>query len=92
MDLELLSEQLFIQESRISPTCLKHNPKEFPTRTDEDQRDLQFIETVAGVNVIVKEKLYRAKAKSLESYFNASWNISRAQVYRYIDCATVLDV
>lgn len=59
---------------------------------EEEERGALFSETVDAVQTIVRDKLYKSKAKSLEAYFNAVWHISRAQVYRYLDCATVLDV
>jgi hypothetical protein len=87
------------QESRISAQCLKHLPStdsELPGESSEvgggPERDALFASTVDAVQIIVRDKLYKARAKSLESYFNLSWHISRAQVYRYLDCASVLDV
>ncbi len=93
---------LVLQEGRISAPCLKHMPSPVGKGDDDDpddaltlgevERGHLFSSTVDAVQTIVREKLYRAKAKSLESYFNSVWHISRAQVYRYLDCATVLDV
>lgn len=88
------------QEARISAPCLKHVPSLTDTEplpsveemAPETERDALFSATVDAVQIIVRDKLYKARAKSLESYFNVSWHISRAQVYRYLDCASVLDV
>ncbi|KAJ3024773.1 hypothetical protein HK097_006849, partial [Rhizophlyctis rosea] len=43
-----------------------------------------------AVHDIVTSKLYRTKNVSLEKYFREEWKISRAQVYRFMDCAVVL--
>jgi len=40
---------------------------------------------------LLTKKLYKACAPSLEIYFRDVWKISRAQVYRFLDCATVLN-
>jgi hypothetical protein len=101
----LLSARLATQESRISASCLKqsvsstssasHGTNKDSDRYEqqvEDDEDRKFFDTVAGVHCITKDRLYRAKSRSLESYFNTHWNISRAQVYRYVDCAYVLEV
>ncbi|KAI9221707.1 hypothetical protein BC828DRAFT_404695 [Blastocladiella britannica] len=49
-----------------------------------------FRESVMGICDIVTEKLYRAKGRSLEDYFKEQFSISRAQVYRILDTATVI--
>jgi hypothetical protein len=56
------------------------------------KRQKRFKRTVMSVHAIVSHKLYKAKSSSLENYFKESWNISRAQVYRFLDCAWVLQV
>ncbi|ORY44488.1 hypothetical protein BCR33DRAFT_716998 [Rhizoclosmatium globosum] len=53
-------------------------------------RQDKFKKTVTAVQAIVAKKLYRAKSVSLELYFKEHWKISRAQVYRFLDCAAVL--
>ena len=56
------------------------------------RKQKRFKRTVMSIHAIVTHKLYKAKASSLEVYFKDSWNISRAQVYRFLDCAWVLKV
>ena len=56
------------------------------------KKQKRFKRTVMAVHAIVTHKLYKTKASSLEVYFKDSWNISRAQVYRFLDCAWVLKV
>ena len=60
--------------------------------TDVDHKQERFRKTVMAAHEIVTQKLYKAKAPSLEAYFKSVWKISRAQVYRFLDCATVLTV
>ena len=84
-------DRLIEQEHRISASFLKHSPKEKSMNEEEEENVLIFFETVAGVHEIVKSRLYRSEANSLESYFNIRWGISRAQVYRYMDCYFVLN-
>ncbi|KAJ3283225.1 hypothetical protein HK104_010505 [Borealophlyctis nickersoniae] len=43
-----------------------------------------------AVHAIVQGRLYKAQGQSLESYFRNAYKISRAQVYRFMDCAIVL--
>ncbi|KAJ3092659.1 hypothetical protein HK102_004652 [Quaeritorhiza haematococci] len=50
----------------------------------------KFKRTVMAVNNIVSNKLYKERTSSLEAYFKDYWKISRAQVYRFLDCASVL--
>jgi len=59
---------------------------------DNDQRRQDgFQKTILAIQNIVNRKLYKACAPSLEVYFRDVWKISRAQVYRFLDCATVLN-
>ncbi|KAG4105897.1 hypothetical protein H8356DRAFT_1629697 [Neocallimastix lanati (nom. inval.)] len=59
---------------------------------DNDQRRQDgFQKTILAIQSIVNRKLYKAVAPSLEIYFRDVWKISRAQVYRFLDCATVLN-
>lgn len=59
---------------------------------DNDQRRQDgFQKTILAIQSIVSRKLYKAVAPSLEIYFRDVWKISRAQVYRFLDCATVLN-
>lgn len=50
----------------------------------------RFKKTAFGVQTIVSRKLYRAANLTVEEYFRKKWNISRAQVYRFLDAADVL--
>jgi hypothetical protein len=84
-------ELLRRQEKRISAAFLKHSPKERSLDEGEEGILQVFLETVAGVHEIVTSRLYRCQANSLEAYFNSRWGISRAQVYRYMDCFFVLN-
>jgi uncharacterized protein (DUF433 family) len=61
-------------------------------RDDNDRKQKRFRRTVFAVQDIVNKKKYKDKAVSLEAYFKDFWKISRAQVYRFLDCATVLKV
>ncbi|KAJ3030697.1 UNVERIFIED_CONTAM: hypothetical protein HDU68_008086 [Siphonaria sp. JEL0065] len=56
----------------------------------EDLELRQQKKTVSAVQNIVGKKLYKEKSVSLEIYFKEYWKISRAQVYRFLDCASVL--
>ncbi|KAI8850278.1 hypothetical protein BC829DRAFT_164716 [Chytridium lagenaria] len=49
-----------------------------------------FISTVLSMHAIVHRKLYKATGLSVEVYFKNTWKVSRAQVYRLLDCASVL--
>lgn len=60
--------------------------------TEAAAKQDRFRKTVMAAHEIVTQKLYKAKAASLEAYFKSVWKISRAQVYRFLDCATVLTV
>ncbi len=51
-----------------------------------------FKDTVTAVHRIVQEKLYKNYSPSLEAYFKEKWKMSRAQVYRYLDCVTIFEV
>ncbi|KAI9175403.1 hypothetical protein H9P43_006764 [Blastocladiella emersonii ATCC 22665] len=49
-----------------------------------------FMRTLMAVHTIVKDKLYRARQCTMEQYFTQFHKISRAQVYRLLDCHTIL--
>ncbi|KNE55548.1 hypothetical protein AMAG_01438 [Allomyces macrogynus ATCC 38327] len=49
-----------------------------------------FLRTLAAVHAIVREKLYRARRCTMEQYFSTHHKISRAQVYRLLDCYTII--
>jgi hypothetical protein len=51
-----------------------------------------FIRTLTAVHAIVKDKMYRARHCTMEQYFSTCHKISRAQVYRLLDCYTILQV
>lgn len=72
------------------------------TRSNNADPAREFRETVFALNTIVKRKLYRhfllaehfgssQQNSKIEDYF-ARWGVSRAQAYRYLDCASVLMV
>ncbi|KAI9208951.1 uncharacterized protein BJ171DRAFT_487907 [Polychytrium aggregatum] len=73
------------EEQRIDLKVLHH-----VTRDDAKRRMKRFRRTVMAVHAIVHQKIYKKKASSLETYFKDVWSISRAQVYRFLDCAVVL--
>jgi hypothetical protein len=52
----------------------------------------EFRETVMALFTIVEDKLYKVRFHSLEQYFRTLWGISRAQVYRFYNCARILKV
>eukprot|EP00842_Homolaphlyctis_polyrhiza_P001045 jgi/Hompol1/1941/HPOL_001413-RA len=83
--------------SGTSDALLKHAEHNIDLRVlqhvsndDHVRRLKRFRETVAAVNEIVNKKLYRIRNSTLESYFRDTWKMSRAQVYRLLDCAIVL--
>jgi len=60
-------------------------------KDNDKRRQDGFQKTILAIQNIVNKKLYKACAPSLEIYFRDVWKISRAQVYRFLDCATVLN-
>ncbi|ORX76612.1 hypothetical protein BCR32DRAFT_296148 [Anaeromyces robustus] len=79
-----LLEELRKQENLMEMDVLHYK--------DNDQRRQDgFQKTILAIQNIVSRKLYKACAPSLEVYFRDVWKISRAQVYRFLDCATVLN-
>jgi hypothetical protein len=55
--------------------------------TFSQQAREQFISSVLAVQEIVTRKLYRSRGLTLEDYFKTMFRLSRAQVYRVLDCA-----
>ncbi|KAJ3045866.1 hypothetical protein HDV00_006130 [Rhizophlyctis rosea] len=55
-----------------------------------DRNQEVFYRTMVAVRSIVRNKLYKRRTSSLETYFRKRWRVSRAQVYRFMDCARVL--
>ncbi|TPX71868.1 hypothetical protein SpCBS45565_g00937 [Spizellomyces sp. 'palustris'] len=80
-----ISSKLKQEEQRIDLKVLHHL-----NRDDHRKKQKRFKRTVMAVHAIVSHKLYKSKASSLEAYFRDAWKISRAQVYRFLDCAVVL--
>ncbi|KAI8913057.1 hypothetical protein DFJ77DRAFT_466620 [Powellomyces hirtus] len=80
-----ISSQLKREEQRIDLKVLHHLNKD-----DNRKKQKRFARTVLAVHTIVSKKLYKTKANSLEAYFRDAWKISRAQVYRFLDCAVIL--
>ncbi|KAI9140432.1 hypothetical protein BKA69DRAFT_1125690 [Paraphysoderma sedebokerense] len=96
---ETVAIELKIQEKNIDVSCigpsrqsdlLSHSQSVDFANFDPTGSAARFLRTIAAVNTIVQSKLYRIKSISLEDYFKKTFNISRAQVYRLIDCAIVV--
>ncbi|KAJ3149033.1 hypothetical protein HDU89_004035 [Geranomyces variabilis] len=83
--LPTISSQLKREEQRIDLKVLHHKQLD-----DNRKKQKRFARTVLAVHAIVSQKLYKTKANSLEAYFRDAWKISRAQVYRFLDCAVIL--
>lgn len=79
----------FISTMNRSSTSLAEQ-EELLDFSEASKSTAQFVQNVYAVNAIVENKLYKQRATSINDYFQA-FNISRAQVYRYRDCAWVLD-
>ncbi|KAL7753786.1 hypothetical protein RI367_000718 [Sorochytrium milnesiophthora] len=60
------------------------------TSNNYELRKKHFPQTVIAIHEIVESKLYKARKPSLEAYFKDRFAISRAQVYRFMDSALVL--
>jgi hypothetical protein len=63
-----------------------------PSSSINIQKQNKFKQTVLEIQNIVQNKIYKETTNSIESYFKRTWHISRAQVYRYLDCALVFKV
>lgn len=64
-----------------------------PLRPDH-LRNQKFQQTCFAIQKIVQQKLYKLSdhgSSSIQAYFRHHFQISRAQVYRFVDCATVLE-
>ncbi|KAI8894027.1 hypothetical protein BC833DRAFT_252280 [Globomyces pollinis-pini] len=83
-----LDDSLKTQEALISPTVLKHSQLD---NTPFHDKQKAFYNTCFAIRKIIKEKLYRVQSTNLEQYFLKKFNVSRAQVYRLMDCASVLE-
>ncbi|KAJ2997497.1 hypothetical protein HDV02_005458 [Globomyces sp. JEL0801] len=81
-------DSLKTQEALISPTVLKHSQLD---NTPFHDKQKAFYNTCFAIRKIIKEKLYRVQSTNLEQYFLKKFNVSRAQVYRLMDCASVLE-
>ncbi|KAJ3301210.1 hypothetical protein HDV03_001196 [Kappamyces sp. JEL0829] len=75
------------QECLIHPQVLKYSSSD---SLDFKTKQQQFKETCFAIEIIIKQKLYKLTAQNLEQYFLKEFNVSRAQVYRLLDCAAVL--
>ncbi|KAG4092469.1 hypothetical protein H8356DRAFT_1294585 [Neocallimastix lanati (nom. inval.)] len=73
-------------EKKIDLTVLK-----WYNREDYRAKQERFRQTVMAAHTIVSQKLYKTKSQTVESYFRDVWKISRASVYRFLDCALVLE-
>ncbi|KXS12482.1 hypothetical protein M427DRAFT_137193 [Gonapodya prolifera JEL478] len=81
---------LLLEESKIDLSVLQGNGSRSNVST-QDRKQRGFQTTVFAINEIVQKKLYKSKANSLEGYFRTQWKMSRAQVYRFMDSAYVLN-
>ncbi|KAJ3271631.1 hypothetical protein HDV01_006501 [Terramyces sp. JEL0728] len=79
---------LLEQEKLISPSVLKHSNYDC---SSFGEKQIAFAKTCCAIRTIIKHKLYRVQSTNLEQYFLKRFNVSRAQVYRLMDCAAVLD-
>ncbi|KAJ3253978.1 hypothetical protein HK103_007582 [Boothiomyces macroporosus] len=84
MEEKLLKEQ----EELIHTSVLKHSNYDCSSFSE---KQLAFAKTCSAIREIIKNKLYRLQSTNLEQYFLKRFNVSRAQVYRLMDCAAVLD-
>ncbi|KAI3653863.1 hypothetical protein MP228_001810 [Amoeboaphelidium protococcarum] len=78
------SQLLYEEECKIDNAVLHHQEIDGPDAKD------RFKRTVMAVYEIVEQKLYKTRHNSLETYFRSVWRISRAQVYRFYNCARIL--
>ncbi|XJO77322.1 hypothetical protein BDV3_001916 [Batrachochytrium dendrobatidis] len=78
-------------ETQICPGVIKMvTPQEY-ARIPLEQKQKQFVETVTAIRAIICRKLYRDEGyDSLQTYFLSKWDVSRAQVYRLMDCWPIL--
>lgn len=51
-----------------------------------------FVQTVAAILDIQTRKLYKAKYSNIKDYFLNVFSVSRAQIYRLIECAEIVAV
>ncbi|KAJ1510930.1 hypothetical protein HMI56_006027 [Coelomomyces lativittatus] len=72
-------------ESKLDLSSTSCKGKQFDSEKQEG-----FIRTLNSVHTIVRDKLYRARHCTMEQYFSQYHKISRAQVYRLLDCHTIL--
>lgn len=87
-DKQLLSQQ----EALISRNVLKViDPKSWSNLPFRDKQN-EFKNTCYAIQSIVNTKSYRPISPSLELYFKKKWSVSRAQVYRLYESASVLKV
>lgn len=83
--LDAATKDLLRIETLIDFSCTSSKGREHGPEQQEG-----FIRTLEAVHCIVKQKLYRARRCTMEQYFSIYHNISRAQVYRLLDCHSVL--
>ncbi len=87
-DRKLLADQ----EDHISKNVLKVVDQKYWNLLSFESKQREFKETCLAIANIVNSKLYRCISGSLEGYFKKRWSVSRAQVYRLYESATVLKV
>lgn len=85
--LELKNNEDIIAEAN---TLLQESAEDISKPNHQSKSDLDaFKRKVLAIQRIVASRQYRCVADSLERYFRERWDMSRAQVYRFIDCAEV---
>ncbi|ORX53406.1 hypothetical protein BCR36DRAFT_349337, partial [Piromyces finnis] len=70
----------------------KKNRTDYDIKQETFRKQEKFRRTVLATKAIVSQKLYKIYSNSLEKYFNDKWKLSRAQVYRFLDCAKIIEV
>jgi hypothetical protein len=81
---------LQIQEIFISKNVLKVVDPSGWNSLSYQGKQKEFRDTCFAIHEIVVHKLYRGSFNSLENYFKKRWSVSRAQVYRLHESATIL--
>lgn len=100
-------DELLHQESLVSSAMLRGaRNNECPDEDfmhdtqDIQRRRIEFRQTVFALKAIITKKLYKqskggpgmASKVKVADYFKSRWDVSRAQAYRYVDCAPILTV
>ncbi|KAL6612566.1 hypothetical protein U3516DRAFT_664330 [Neocallimastix sp. 'constans'] len=78
-------------ESNINIISFNHSRLKTPSRAEYYKRQQHFYQIVMTTREIVSKKLYKATHSSLAAYFKEKWKMSRSNVYRLLDAASVLE-